>query len=124
MRASLHPQQQKQVGKPGPLDDKLTLYAEHVCQACQVALAEFERPQRDALCERALVAAVESLKGSGDVSAVLTSRLVKQPDLLILIGDRQLEELRRTKRDKRRQSEPLPIGATLPPIPRAEQEAS
>lgn len=115
MLASLHPEQQKEVGTHGPLDNLLEAYAGHVCAACQADLGEFERPQRDGLCEQAVVAAVDSLKGSQDVAAVMRSRLTSHWGLLKLIGDRQLEELRRTRCDKRRKGEPRRVAEALPP---------
>lgn len=113
MLASLKPEQWKQIGKGGDADALLAAYAAHICAACQAVLGEFGRPQLDALCEQALVAAVESLKGSQDVLAVMHSRL-QRFGLAELIGDRKLEELRRTKRDKRRNGEPTQIGVVLP----------
>lgn len=123
MLVSLHPEQQKEVGTKGDLDALLESYAAHVCAACQDAFGEFERPQLDGMCEQAVVAAVANLHGSQDVTAVMKSRLLRF-GLAELIGDRKLEELRRTKRDKRRKGEPVRVGATLPPIERVEEEAS
>ncbi|HEY5472588.1 MAG TPA: hypothetical protein VIK32_05290, partial [Candidatus Limnocylindrales bacterium] len=114
MLVSLHPAQQKEVGTKGKLDALLEAYAAHVCAACQAAFGEFERPQLDGMCEQAVVAAVESLKGSQDVVAVMKSRMLRY-GLADLIGDRKLEELRRTKRDKRRKGEPRPVHSTLAP---------
>jgi len=123
MLVGLHPEQQKEVGTAGDLDHLLEAYAAHVCAACQAAFGEFERPQRDGICEQAVVAAVANLHGSQDVAAVMKSRLLRF-GLADLIGDRKLEELRRTKRDKRRKGEPVRIGTTLPAVERVEEEAS
>ena len=114
MLVSLHPEQQKEVGTKGKLDALLEAYAAHVCAACQAAFGEFERPQRDGICEQAVVAAVANLHSSQDVAAVMKSRLLRF-GLAELIGDRKLEELRRTKRDKRRKGEPQRVGTTLAP---------
>jgi hypothetical protein len=111
--ASKQPEQWKQVGTGGELDKLLGEYAGHVCAACQAAFGEHERPQLDGLCERALIAAVESLKGSHDVAKVMRSRLARF-GLDKLIDDRTFEELRRTKRDKRRKGEPRRIREALP----------
>ncbi|HEY5474284.1 MAG TPA: hypothetical protein VIK32_13965, partial [Candidatus Limnocylindrales bacterium] len=123
MLVSLHPEQKKAVGTHGDLDALLEVYAAHVCAACQAAFGEFERPQLDGMCEQAVVAAVANLHGSQDVTAVVKSRLLRH-GLAELIGDRKLEELRRTKRNKRRKGEPVRVGTTLPPIERVEKEAS
>ena len=112
MLVSLHPAQQKEVGTHGDLDALLEVYAAHVCAACQAAFGEFERPQRDGMCEQAVVAAVINLHGSQDVAAVMKSRLLRF-GLAELIGDRKLEELRRTKRDKRRKGEPVRVGEVV-----------
>ena len=117
MLVSLHPAQQKEVGTKSDLDALLEVYAAHVCAACQDDFGEFERPQLDGMCEQAVVAAVANLHGSQDVAAVMKSRLLRF-GLAELIGDRKLEELRRTKRNKRRKGEPVRIGATLPPVER------
>ena len=85
-------------GRSTPL---LAEYAGHVCAACQAGLGEYERPQLDGLCEQALVASLEGLKG-----ARRRGRGDAQPPhrygLAELVGDRTFEELRRAKRDKRR----------------------
>lgn len=112
MLASKHPEQQEGVGKGGDLDALLSSYAAHVCAACQASLSEFARPQRDALCERAVVAAVENLHGAHDVAAVMRSRL-QRFGLLELVGDAMLTELRRTRRDRRRKGELRPISEVL-----------
>ena len=114
IQASERPEQWKEVGTNGALDRLLAAYAGKVCSGCQAAFAEFERPQRDAVCEKALVAAVASLKGSRDVASVMRKRLTRG-GLSELVGDRELEELRRTRRDKRRRSAPKAIGDCLPP---------
>lgn len=113
--ASKRPEQWKEVGTNGALDALLAAYAGHVCAACQADLGQFERPQRDGLCNQAVVAAVESLSGSQDVAAVMRSRLTSHWGLLKLIGDRKLEELRRTHRDKRRRGAPRALSECLPP---------
>ena len=112
MLASLHPEQQKEVGTGGDLDALLATYAAHVCASCQAGLGEFERPQRDELCERALVAAVENLHGAQDVAAVMKSRLLRF-GLLELVGDKTLAELRATKRDRKKKSDLRPIGEVV-----------
>lgn len=112
---SLHHEQWGEVGKGGTFDALLAEYAGHLCDACQAALGEFSRPQLDDLCERAMTAAIESLDGSQDVAKVMRTRLTRY-GLAELIGDRKLEELRRTRRDKRRKGEPKPIGACLPDV--------
>ena len=98
---SKHPEQWREVGTNGPLDALLAEYSGHLCAACQAGLGEYERPQLDGLCEQALVASLEGLKGAEDVAAVLRSRLHRY-GLAELVGDRTFEELRRAKRDKRR----------------------
>jgi len=110
--ASEHPEQRKLIGTNSPLDQLLAAYASHVCDACQASLGEYTRPQLDGLCERALIGAVENLKGSQDVQAVMRTRL-NRFGLGELVGDRLLEELRRTKRDKARKGEPVPIGESI-----------
>ena len=112
---SKHPEQWREVGTNGPLDALLTAYSSHLCSACQAGLGEYRRPQLDELCERALVASLEGLKGAEDVGAVLRSRLHRY-GLAELVGDRTYEELRRTKRDKRRKGEPRRIREALPPF--------
>ena len=112
--ASKRPEQWSEVGVHGPFDALLEEYARHVCAACQADLGDFERPQRDALCDQAMVAAVENLQGAHDVAAVMRSRLSSHWGLLKLIGDRRLEELRRTRRDKRRRGTPRAVGECLP----------
>lgn len=115
MLASLHPEQWDEVGKGGQLDAQLAVYGKRVCHACRVDIAEYERPQRDDLCRKALVWSVESLHGSRDVQAVIATRIRGPMSLLTLIGDRKLEELRRTKRDRRRKGEPRAIAECIPP---------
>jgi len=110
--ASDHGELWAEVGKGGDFDRLLASYAEHLCAACQAGLAEYERPQLEELCERALCAAVEGLRGSQDVAAVMRSRLQRW-GLAEIVGDRVLEELRRSKRDKRRRGEPRRIGEAL-----------
>jgi hypothetical protein len=111
---SKHPEQWREVGTNGPLDALLAEYSGHLCAACQAGLGEYERPQLDGLCEQALVASLEGLKGAEDVAAVLRSRLHRY-GLAELVGDRTLEELRRAKRDKRRRGSTKAIGECLPP---------
>ena len=111
---SLKPGRWTEVGTGGALDDLLDAYAGTICGCCQVALAEFERPDREGLCENAVVAAVEGLVGVNDVEAVMRSRL-SRCELADHIGDRALEELRRSKRSRGRKSEPVPISTTLAP---------
>jgi hypothetical protein len=111
---SKHPEQWREVGTNGPLDALLAEYAGHLCAACQAGLGEYERPQLDGLCEQALVASLEGLKGAEDVAAVLRSRLHRY-GLAELVGDRTLEDLRRAKRDKRRRGSTKAIGDCLPP---------
>ena len=111
---SLKPGRWSEVGTGGALDDLLDADAGTLCGCCQVALAEFERPDREGLCENAVVAAVEGLVGVNDVEAVMRSRL-SRCELADHIGDRALEELRRSKRSRGRKSEPKPIGTTLAP---------
>jgi len=113
IEASEHPEQWKQYGKGGQFDGQLAVYAKRVCAAAKRTFAEFTRPRRDEMCERALVAAVESLKGAKDVQAVIASRIKQPADLNLLCGDRVVEELRRTKRDRRRKSEPTPVGECI-----------
>ena len=67
---SKHPEQWQEVGTDGPLDALLAEYSGHVCAACQAAFGEYERPQLDGLCEQALVASLEGLKGAEDVAPV------------------------------------------------------
>ena len=102
------------MGTGEALDRLLAAYAGKVCSGCRTAFAEFERPQRDAICEKALVATVASLKGSRDVASVMRKRLTRG-GLAELVGDRELEKLRRTRRDKRHRSAPKAIGDCLPP---------
>jgi len=111
---SKHPEQWREVGTNGPFDALLAEYAGHLCAACQAGLGEYERPQLDGLCEQALVASLEGLKGAEDVSAVLRSRLHRY-GLAELVGDRTYEELRRAKRDKRRRGSTKAISDCLPP---------
>lgn len=111
---SKHPEQWREVGTNGPFDGLLAEYSGHLCAACQAGLGEYERPQLDGLCERALVASLEGLKGAEDVAAVLRSRLHRY-GLAELVGDRTFEELRRAKRDKRRRGGAKAIGECLPP---------
>jgi hypothetical protein len=120
---SKHPEQWREVGTNGPLDALLAEYSGHICAACQAGLGEYQRPQLDELCERALVASLEGLKGAEDVAAVLRSRLHRY-GLAELVGDRAYEELRRTRRDKRRRSEPKAISECLPPSLAQPQAAS
>ena len=91
---SKHPEQWREVGTNSPLDALLAEYSGHICAACQAGLGEYERPQLDGLCEQALVASLEGLKGAEDVAAVLRSRLHRY-GLAELVGDRTYEELRR-----------------------------
>ena len=111
---SKHPEQWREVGTNGPFDTLLAEYSGHLCAACQAGLGEYERPQLDGLCEQALVASLEGLKGAEDVAAVLRSRLHRY-GLAELVGDRTFEELRRAKRDKRRRGSTKAIGDCLPP---------
>jgi hypothetical protein len=111
---SKHPEQWREVGTNGPLDALLAEYSGHICAACQAGLGEYERPQLDGLCEQALVASLEGLKGAEDVAAVLRSRLHRY-GLAELVGDRTFEELRRAKRDKRRRGGAKAISDCLPP---------
>jgi len=111
---SKHPEQWREVGTNGTLDALLAEYSGHICSACQAGLGEYQRPQLDELCERALVASLEGLKGAEDVGAVLRSRLHRY-GLAELVGDRTFEELRRAKRVKRRRGSPKQIGECLPP---------
>lgn len=111
---SLRPERWAQMGKSAESVELLSAYAAAVCGCCQASFAEFERPQRDGLCEKALVAAVEGLAGSNDVEAVMRSRL-QRSCLAEHIGDRKLEELRRTRTGRRRKGEPRSIGDCMPP---------
>ena len=112
---SKHPEQWREVGTNGALDALLAEYAGHLCAACQAGLGEYERPQLDGLCEKALVASLEGLRGAEDVAAVLRSRLHRW-GLAELVGDRSYEELRRTKRDRQRRSEPRRLREALPAL--------
>ena len=111
---SKHPEQWREVGTNGPLDALLAEYAGHLCAACQAGLGEYERPQLDGLCEQALAASLEGLKGAEDVAAVLRSRLHRY-GLAELVGDRTFEELRRATHENAGAAQRRRSATCLPP---------
>lgn len=111
--ASDHPDLWEQYGRGGQFDANLATHAKRVCAAAMKALAEFPRPQREALCAKAQVWAIESLKGSKDVQAVVRARCRSRPPLGDLIGDRRLETLRRSQLRRDRKGEPKPLAELL-----------
>jgi hypothetical protein len=104
--------------------------AGYICAAAWKASAAATMQQRHPLCRKALVAYVDQLydfhrqKPIRSLPAFLKTRYGNMTEAPV--SDELLSDLRALERanDKRRKGEPVRIGATLPPIERAEEEAS